>query len=614
MSTQAASERIPLMTVSVRAERDVVTARQRARQLSAELGFSEQDQVRIATAVSEVARNAFRYAAGGLVDFALMSSPGRRSLLVRISDRGPGIPDVEALLGGLLQATAGSGMGLAGARRLMDGFDLASKPGEGTVVHLSKFIPPDVPLDRTGIREIARRLSESQLAPPLAEMERQNLELLDALEALRVRESDLEQRQAELRRLSLELEETNRGVLALYAELDEKAIALTQADEMKSRFLSYASHEFRTPINSILALTHLLLQRADGDLTREQERQVGFIRQSAQGLLEIVNDLLDLAKVESGKTEVRMGPLDLEALFGTLRGIMRPLAAKDTLELVFDDPPPGIRVVSDEAKVAQILRNLVANALKFTEEGEIRVACAQSERGDRLMISVRDTGIGIAPEDQERIFQEFTQVDHRLQQQFKGTGLGLPLSRRLAGLLGGSLEVQSARGAGSKFTLTLPVEKPQDEHVTRASSHAAPILVIDDDDAARYLARQLFRGTNRPIVEADNGSDGAERARFEQPAVILLDLGMQPRNGFEVLEELKSDPATADIPVVIHTSRTLRPVDFERLAGRAAAILPKGPEGRIEALEAIRRILEEPHLFGDELNQLSCRQPGRELM
>ena len=163
-------------------------------------------------------------------------------------------------------------------------------------------------------------------------------------------------------------------MVALYAELDEKAPQLRHADELKSRFLSHVSHEFRTPLNSILALARLLLRRADGELTAEQERQVGYIRQSAEDLIEIVNDLLDLAKVESGKIEIHMAPIAVDQLFGALRGIMRPLALNDSVALVFEDPP-GLSVVSDESKIAQILRNLISNALKFTEHGYVRVSC-----------------------------------------------------------------------------------------------------------------------------------------------------------------------------------------------------------------------------------------------
>ncbi len=279
-----------------------------------------------------------------------------------------------------------------------------------------------------------------QPSPQLSDaLQQQNRDLLQALGALRVRENELAGRSSELARLNLELEETNRGVVALYAELEERATALRRADALKSQFLSYVSHEFRTPVNSVMALTHLLLRRTDGDLTGEQEKQVIFIRKAVEGLAEMVNDLLDLAKVESGKTEVRNSSVEVSQILGAVRALMRPLATNDAVTLVFEDPPAGLMIETDEAKLGQILRNLVSNALKFTEKGEVRVSVRCSPEDGAVSFAVKDTGIGIAPEHLEVVFQEFSQIDHSIQGRVKGTGLGLSLSRKLAELLEGSL-------------------------------------------------------------------------------------------------------------------------------------------------------------------------------
>jgi CheY-like chemotaxis protein/nitrogen-specific signal transduction histidine kinase len=408
-----------------------------------------------------------------------------------------------------------------------------------------------------------------------------------------------------MRRINAELEETNRGVVALYAELDEKAAALRSADELKGRFLRHVSHEFRTPLNAILALAQLLLRKTDGDLTPEQELQVGYIRKATQDLTEMVNDLLDLAKVESGTTEVHYGPIHLGQLFGALRGIMRPLVVHDSVALVFEEPAEDILFQSDEAKIAQILRNLISNAVKFTEHGEVRVSYQLTE--GRLRVSVADTGIGIAPEDQDRIFHEFAQVNNAIQTKVKGTGLGLPLSRKLAALLGGELTLVSTPGQGSRFTMDIPVLPIS--HLSEASGDpdAAAILIIDDDESARYVARQRFRGTRHRVIEAPGGIEGAERARFERPKLILLDLTMPDRNGFDVLADLKADPNTRDIPVIIHTSQQLREYDFETLADRHCGVLPKGESWPPELLEYMRQLLGEPYLFGE--SQAGAVQP-----
>jgi signal transduction histidine kinase/CheY-like chemotaxis protein len=447
-------------------------------------------------------------------------------------------------------------------------------------------------------------IAQQHTTPIADEVERQNREILQTLDTLRLRESELEKRQRDLGRLNVELEETNRGVVALYAELDEKAVALRRAAEMKSRFLSHVSHEFRTPVNSILGLTRLLLDRSDGDLFPEQERQISYIRDAARHLADMVNDLLDLAKVESGKTEVHFTRINVSQFLGATRALMRPLGTNEAVALIFEDPSADLIFESDESKLGQILRNLISNALKFTQEGQVTIRAGISEAGNAIVFTVRDTGIGIDPKDQERIFQEFSQIEHPIQKQVKGTGLGLPLSRSLAVLLGGTVVVESAIGAGATFTLTLPCRTPYDLQASTGGSvstfkNSRSILTVDDEASARYLTHQLFRGTEYSIIQA-TGSEAAERARFDAPALILLDLTMPDRNGFDILDELKSDETTESIPVVIHTSKVMTKADYTRLAGRQLTVLPKGPTGRLPALLAIRAVLGEPDLFSAE--------------
>lgn len=604
-SSVQATETAPVLSVKIHQETDVVTARRRARHIAELLGFNQQDQTRTATAISEIARNAYQYAGGGRVDFAINLRTRPQMLWMTVTDRGPGIPDLEAALGGTYISRTGMGLGLAGASRLMDEFQVDSSPAEGTIVRLGKAIPAGAnPIDFASLGAISAALAQ-QLDMPLGkELERRNREVLQILEALRLREEEIERRQEEMNRLSLELEETNRGVVALYAELDEKAVALRRAAEMKSRFLSHVTHEFRTPVNSVLALTRLLLQHTDGDLAPEQQKQVAYIRDAAQQLADMVNDLLDLAKVESGKTEVRLARIDVGQFLGATRALMRPLAHNDRVSLIFEEPPPGLTLESDESKLGQILRNLISNALKFTQEGEVRVTVRFSPARDSILFTVKDTGIGIDPKDYERIFQEFSQLDHPLQRQLKGTGLGLSLSRKLAELLHGTISVESAIGTGSVFTLKLPCSGPfaqpeTDETPFDSREFSKSILVVDDDATTLYLVHRLFRGTGHALIES-SGAEASERARFERPALILLDLIMPDRSGYEIFNELKADESTRDIPVIIHTSKLMTEGDYARLAQRHAAVLPKSPEGRRPALAAIRELLGEPDLFSSE--------------
>lgn len=605
MKTPSGLELVPILSVNIKREFDLVTARQRARQLAFLLGFQSQDQTKIATAVSEIARNAYQYAGGGRLDFAMDLRSTPQMLWMQISDGGKGIPDLNSVLSGSYESRTGLGIGLSGSSRLMDEFDIRSSTGSGTVVSFGKFIPGGSKyISMADIGELCAALARQQTSGAIDELERQNKDLLETLNTLRVRETELQRRQEELARLNLELEETNRGVVALYAELDDKALALRRADEMKSRFLSHVSHEFRTPVNSVLALTRLLLQRTDGELSSEQEKQILYIRDAARQLAEIVNDLLDLAKVEAGKTDVRKTHIDVGQFLGAIRALMRPLATNEAVALVFEEPDANLTIESDESKLGQILRNLISNALKFTQQGEVRVRVSLNSAQDSIVFAVTDTGIGIAPDDQDRIFNEFTQIENPVQKHVKGTGLGLPLSRKLAALLGGAIQVESSLGAGSTFTLVLPChgaairaavppEESQDGLPTKT------ILIVDDETSSHYLVQRLLAGTSYRTV-GTNGAEAAERARFELPALILLDLGMPDRSGFEVLAELKSYPATRDIPVIIHTAKLLTESECARLENKVAGVLPKATTGRLPALMTIRNILGEPHLFSSE--------------
>ena len=260
---------------------------------------------------------------------------------------------------------------------------------------------------------------------------------------------------AEIAALRAELEETNRGVVALYAELDEQAEKLREATELKSRFLAYMSHEFRTPISSIRSIARLLMDRVDGPLTDEQDRQVKFIQQQAAEFAEMVDDLLDLAKVEAGRVEISPAWFEMVDLFSALRGMFKPVLTNHDVVLVFEEPHDIPKLYTDDRKLSQILRNFVSNALKFTPRGEVRVAAGRVD-GGLIRFRVIDTGIGIAPEYHQSIFQDFSQVQSPLQKRLRGTGLGLSLSKRLAELLGGRVGLQSEPGKGSTFTVQLP--------------------------------------------------------------------------------------------------------------------------------------------------------------
>jgi len=701
-----------MLTLVVRYEPDIVIARQRTRQIADLLGFESQDQTRLAIAVSEITRNAFNYAGGGKVEYLLEDTPEGQTFLIRITDQGPGMPDVEAVLEGRFQSEKGMGLGIAGTRRLMDQFQVESILGKGTKILLGKRLPrKTLPVTLKDLAHISDQLARLTPQSAYEEVQQQNQEILRALEELRLRQEELVQ-------LNRELEDTNRGVLALYSELDEKAQNLRNANELKTRFLSNMSHEFRTPLNSILALSRLLIERADGPLTEEQEKQARFIRKSTEDLSELVNDLLDLAKVEAGKITVRPTEFEASNMFSTLRGMLRPLLVNSSVNLFFDEPIGIPPLYTDEGKVSQILRNLISNAIKFTPRGGIRVSAERTSDGQAVIFSVADTGIGIAPEDQERIFQEFTQVEHPLQKQVKGTGLGLPLSKKLAVLLGGSVTVKSEVEVGSTFSVKIPriYKEPVTEgqrpvpsidstkfpvliieddpktilvyekYLKRSDFQVIPaynlaqakellklirpfaiildillpgedgwaflaamkanestqdipilvvtivedkqkgmalgaydycvkpverkwllkklkelaqkrilekILIIDDEEVSRYLIRNYLSELNYTLIEASSGEEGLHRALEERPHVIFLDLIMPGMDGFEVLDQLKRNPLTRDIPVIVITSKVITEEDRKRLENRALTILSKETASRETVMAEIEKTLVE---------------------
>ncbi|HMG54284.1 MAG TPA: ATP-binding protein [Kofleriaceae bacterium] len=572
---------IELGLVDVRGEDDVVRAHQTTRTIAAQLGFSSFEQTRIATAMSEIARNALTYAAGGSVTLGLDDE--RQALAIVVLDRGPGIPEIASILTGEHRSTRGLGVGIPGARRLMDGFAIESSPS-GTRVEMSKRVPR-----RAGKIDAGRiGAMQFQLAGQLAD---------DPSQEIRRLQRDLAERDHRIVELTEELTETNRGVMALHAELEDRADYQRRAVELRTRLLSEMGHELRTPLHSLSTISQFLIDRLDGELNAEQDKQVRIIHEVAESLTAYVNDLLDLARTEAGRAVVHATRFQIDAVLRPLRRILQPLVpSRVALRISVE---PGLpELTSDEQKLSQVLRNLVANALKFTERGSVEVRAQRA--GDRIVFEVVDTGIGIAPEHHDLIFHEFAQVDGHVQPRMRGSGLGLPLSRRLAELLGGTLTVTSELGTGSTFRLELPLqttgvaaeaeaEPAEPALVTAAPRSGQPrVLIVDDDLASRYVLRRWLTGRYQ-VEEADSGQEGL-RLAASRPDAIFLDVVMPDLTGFEVIEQLKADPVTRDIPVVVYTALTLGVNDRARL-GDAVSILRKSTSSRVADRAAIEDAL-----------------------
>jgi signal transduction histidine kinase/DNA-binding response OmpR family regulator len=575
--------KFPLLTIPLRHDRHVVHARQRARDIAAELGFEHQDQIRLATAASELARNAFRYAEGGVVAFSVTKS-APQVFIISVVDKGHGIPNLAEILDGRYISKTGLGMGLIGTRRLMDRFNITSAT-TGTEVECGKTLPPTVSeVTSSSVKAISAKLASGNAIDPFDEIERQNQELLKTL-------AELKEKQDQLADLNQELEDTNRGVVALYAELEQHADDLRRVSDLKTSFLSNLSHEFRTPLNSISSLSRLLIGRTDGDLSAEQEKQITFIQRSAADLSELVNDLLDLAKVEAGKIDVKPRHFEVSELFGALRGMLKPLLAGNSLELIFESASDIPTLFTDEGKVSQVLRNLISNALKFTRKGHIRVTAEGAVEG-WIVFQVSDTGIGITPENLERIFEEFVQIEGELQSQVKGTGLGLPLSRRLAGLLGGTLDVESSPGCGSTFTLRIPVQFGQ------LKTGAAPslpidedpdfaILFIEDNRETSFVHQSALKNSEYRAIFVANIPEARIAMKQIEPRLVVLDRLIDEKDCLYYIDELRSQGYKGPVLVVSVVD------DAESALNAGASAFLAKPVPPFTLLNTVRELIED---------------------
>jgi signal transduction histidine kinase/CheY-like chemotaxis protein len=552
-----------LVRLRIAAEADVFAARQRGRTVAAIVGLDNQDQVRIATALSELCRELAGI--GQPATVALGVSGGRVPHLVITATWS--ITRAWADLEGT--------EGLAAATRLMDSCEVRMRTGKGEAVLTRRLRGSTEPMTPERIDALRRQCRSAPAGSALEALRIQNQDLLSALEDLKARQDDLVRANAELEEtnrgvlalhaeLSEELEQTNQGVVALYAELDEATRQLRAASESKTRFWAGVSHELRTPLNSVLGLARLLLDTTADALTDEQRLQVELIRDSGATLLALVNDLLDVARAEAGQIEVRFQLVDLGPLVERLSAALRPMVAED-VELVVDIPRSGLVLRTDPALVERVVVNLLSNAVKFTPHGRVR--CTGAQDGDTIEITVSDTGIGIPPEHQERVFEEFFQVPGPLQRARAGTGLGLSYARRVATVLGGSLTLHSEPGRGTTLVLRLPVALGAD-----GPERYDDVLVVEDDPGFRAIAHSALAPFTERITDAGSGAEALRLLAERRPDLVMLDVNIPEPDGRDVLGRMRSDPGLRDVPVVVVTAAHLSAADLAVLSASAVVL------------------------------------------
>ena len=523
----------------------VFAARRLGRELAAGLGLERQDQVRVATALSEISRSAVTLGQTAVIAFGADAA----SLVLTVTVDGP--PAEE---------------GITAAARLMDTVATSDQ-----VVRMTKRRPwhstPDMPA-------LSERLAAMLPESTLDELRRNNQDLIAALEDVTRQKEQLLLLNAELQEtnrgvmalyseLSEELEQTNRGVVALYRELDEKSEQLKAASESKDRFWANVSHELRTPLNSITGLTRLLAD-PEGRLDPEQQYQVELIKSTAATMLTLVNDLLDVAKAESGRLVLHPAEVRLPALLATLRGLTRPMAAGKPVDVVVSADGAPATVLTDEMALTAILRNLLSNAIKYTDSGEVRLTVRTA--GGRVELQVSDTGAGIPAGQLERVFEEFYQVPGTRR---GGTGLGLPYARRLSRLLGGELTLASEAGRGTTAVLSLPHGDPS----------VGTVVVADDDAGFRQVVKSMLAGIADRLIEAEDGAQALSAIAAGGVDLVLADLGMPEVDGRTLLERLP-----AALPAIIITGLDVAPPP------RAAALLRKEELTRERLAFTIRQV------------------------
>jgi signal transduction histidine kinase len=442
----------PLWSLVLRGEQDVVLARQRARHAALLVGFDSQGATRIATAVSEIVRNAQTYAGGGTVEIGVREERGALSLAIRVADRGPGIPHLDEVLAGRYRSPTGMGVGLTGTRRLMDSFAVEATVA-GTVVTMAKRLPAGAAPSAASLARAADTLAREVSHDAAAEVRRQNQELLRLL-------ASLEERQDELARLNAELEETNRGVLALHAELRDRADREAEArrgaeaaSRARDAVLAIVSHDLRNPVGSVITAAAFLLDTLPAEvLATAQGQQVGVMHRAARRANRLLEDLMDVTRIESGGLAVDAAPVEVPGLLADAAEVMRGPAEENGVRLLTECAGRLPSVLADRDRVLQVFANLAGNAVKFTPAGgavTLGAACAEGA----VRFSVADTGPGMSAEQVERAFDRFWQAGRADR---RGVGLGLSIARGIVEAHGGILSVTSAPNEGAIFHFTLP--------------------------------------------------------------------------------------------------------------------------------------------------------------
>jgi signal transduction histidine kinase/DNA-binding response OmpR family regulator/HAMP domain-containing protein len=388
--------------------------------------------------------------------------------------------------------------------------------------------------------------------------------------------TELKQLNEDYQKQNVQIRKQNETLVDLHKKLKEKAEELAiqkqkaeESTKLKSQFLASMSHELRTPMNSILGLSELMLE--ESNLVGKSRERIEVVLRSGKRLMNLINDILDLSKIEAGKMELHEERVLLEDLIKEVEHSISPLLKDKTIDFrIIRDTNTSIVINTDRGKVTQVLINLLGNALKFTQSGFVELKISSTENKDLIFI-VTDSGIGITEHDQTVIFDEFRQVDGTITKKYGGTGLGLTICKKIADMLQGSISVSSKPGQGSSFTFIIPLNFIERIEKEGSSINAEkllenrrnPILVIDDNAGPRDTIGQYLISRNYEVIFAENGEQGMKEAIKRQPLIIILNVMLTQKNGWEILNELKDNNATSNIPIILVSMLADRNVGYD---------------------------------------------------
>ena len=427
-------------------------------------------------------------------------------------------------------------------------------------------------------------------------------------EKLQAQTEELEAQTEELQAMNEESQQQAEELQEQNVELETQRQQVEEANRLKSEFLSNMSHELRTPLNSVMALSRVLIMQAKEKLSQEEAHYLEIIERNGKQLLNLINDILDLSKIEAGRMDVNPRLFSPKSAIETILESLEALAEDKGIEVIQKIPDDLPKIESDESRVHQILQNIIGNAVKFTNQGSVTVSASNDV--EKVYVRIKDTGIGISEKDQRHIFDEFRQADGSSARLFEGTGLGLTIAYKATKMLGGDISVESALGQGATFALTLPIKweglaqiyepgavtllaQTTPEHPqTRDFAKDARILLVEDNEAVHIQVKAVLESENYIVAVAENGQEAIEYVRHTIPDGIILDLMMPGVDGFEVLEKIRSTAATAGIPVLVLTAKDLTPDDLNKLsANNIQQLIHKGDVDRQSLLFKIELML-----------------------